>query len=148
MSTHTQLIYHIVYSTYNREWTMVLEDKRRLYAFMNGVLKNKNCHLYRINGMEDHLHILMHIHPTISLASLVKDIKLASIDFIKSEGIFPDFNGWQDGYGAYTVSYRDKDHLINYIKNQEEHHKKEDFLDEYKRLLEEHGIEFDPKYLL
>jgi REP element-mobilizing transposase RayT len=124
---------------------MVLENKRRLYAFMNGVLKNKNCHLYRINGMEDHLHILTHIHPTISL---VKDIKLASIDFIKSEGIFPDFNGWQDGYGAYTVSYRDKDRPINYIKNQEEHHKKEDFLDEYKRLLEEHGIEFDPKYLL
>ena len=148
MSTHTQLIYHIVYSTYNRERTMVLENKRRLYAFMNGILKNKNCHLYRINGMEDHLHILTHIHPTISLASLVKDIKLASIDFIKSEGIFPDFNGWQDGYGAYTVSYRDKDQLINYIKNQEEHHKKEDFLDEYKRLLEEHGIEFDPKYLL
>jgi REP element-mobilizing transposase RayT len=148
MSTHTQLIYHIVYSTYNREQTIALENKRRLYAFMNGILKNKNCHLYRINGMEDHLHILTHIHPTISLASLVKDIKLASIDFIKSEGIFPDFNGWQDGYGAYTVSYRDKDQLINYIKNQEEHHKKEDFLDEYKRLLEEHGIEFDPKYLL
>jgi REP element-mobilizing transposase RayT len=61
---------------------------------MNGVLKNKNCHLYRINGMEDHLHILTHIHPAIPLASLVKDIKLASIDFIKSEGIFPDFGGW------------------------------------------------------
>ena len=148
MSTHTQLIYHIVYSTYNREQTIALENKRRLYAFMNGILKNKNCHLYRINGMEDHLHILTHIHPTISLASLVKDIKLASIDFIKSEGIFPDFNGWQDGYGAYTVSYRDKDQLINYIKNQKEHHKKEYFFDEYKRLLEEHGIEFDPKYLL
>jgi len=148
MSTHTQLIYHIVYSTYNREQTIALENKRRLYAFMNGILKNKNCHLYRINGMEDHLHILTHIHPTISLASLVKDIKLASIDFIKSEGIFPDFNGWQDGYGAYTVSYRDKDQLINYIKNQEEHHKKEDFLDEYKRLLEKHGIKFDTKYLL
>jgi REP element-mobilizing transposase RayT len=148
MSTHTQLIYHIVYSTYNREQTIALENKRRLYAFMNGILKNKNCHLYRINGMEDHLHILTHIHPTISLASLVKDIKLASIDFIKSEGIFPDFNGWQDGYGAYTVFYRDKDQLINYIKNQEKHHKKEYFFDEYKRLLEEHGIEFDPKYLL
>jgi len=115
---------------------------------MNGVLKNKNCHLYRINGMEDHLHILTHIHPAIPLASLVKDIKLASIDFIKSEGIFPDFGGWQHGYGVFTVSHRDKDQLIDYIKNQEEHHKKEDFLDEYKRLLEEHGIVFDPKYLL
>jgi hypothetical protein len=79
---------------------------------------------------------------------LVKDIKLASIDFIKNEEIFPDFEGWQDGYWAFTVSNRDKDQLINYIKNQEEHHKKESFLDEYKRLIEEHGIEFDPKYLL
>ncbi len=78
----------------------------------------------------------------------MKDIKLASTDLIKSEGIFPDFNGWQEGYGAFTVSHRDKDQLIDYIKNQEEHHTKEDFFNEYKRLLEEHGIEFDPKYLL
>jgi len=127
---------------------MLLDNKRRLYAYMNGFLKNKNCHLYRINGMEDHLHILTHIHPTIALATLVKDIKLASIDFIKAEGIFPNFEGWQDGYGAFTVSHRDKDQLINYIKNQEEHHKKENFYDEYKRLIEEEGIEFDPKYLL
>jgi len=98
--------------------------------------------------MEDHLHILTHIHPTVALATLVKDIKLASIDFIKSEGIFPDFEGWQNGYGAFTVSQRDKDQLINYIKNQETHHKKETFYDEYKRLIEEHGIEFDEKYLL
>jgi len=127
---------------------MVSENKRRLYAYMNGFLKNKNCHLYRINGMEDHLHILTHIHPTVALATLVKDIKLASIDFIKSEGIFPDFDGWQNGYWAFTVSQRDKDQLINYIKNQETHHKKESFYDEYKRLIEEHGIEFDEKYLL
>jgi REP element-mobilizing transposase RayT len=78
---------------------MIQQTKRKLYAFMNGILKNKNCHLYRINSMEDHLHILTHIHPSISLASLVKDIKLASIDFIKSKGIFTDLGGWQDGYG-------------------------------------------------
>jgi REP element-mobilizing transposase RayT len=148
MSTHTQLIYHIVYGTYKREKTMVLNNKRHLYSFINGIPKNKNCHLYRINGMEDHLHILTHIHPTVALATLVKDIKLASIDFIKSEGIFPDFDGWQNGYWAFTVSQRDKDQLINYIKNQETHHKKESFYDEYKRLIEEHGIEFDEKYLL
>jgi putative transposase len=59
-----------------------------------------------------------------------------------------DFDGWQDGYGAFSISHRDKDQLINYIKNQEEHHKKENFYDEYKRLIEEHGIESDPKYLL
>jgi hypothetical protein len=78
----------------------------------------------------------------------VKDIKLASDDFIKQERIFPKFNGWQDGYGAFSESIKAKDRLIEYVKNQEVHHKKVSFLDEYKALLEEFEIEFDEKYLL
>ncbi|MFL0684889.1 REP element-mobilizing transposase RayT [Algoriphagus aquaeductus] len=148
MGTHTQLIYHIVYSTKHREPTMVQDEKKRLFAFIHHLLTNKNCHLYRINGMEDHLHILTHIHPTIAISSLVKDIKLASDDFIKREDVFPKFKGWQDGYGAFTESIKEKDRLIAYIRNQEEHHRKVSFLDEYKALLKEHEIEFDEKYLL
>lgn len=148
MATHTQLIYHLVFSTKHREPTIVPEQKKRLFAYIHNLLTNKNCHLYRINGVEDHLHILTHIHPTIAISILVKDIKLASDDFIKSEGIFPDFKGWQDGYGAFTESIKAKERLINYIKNQEEHHRKISFLDEYKQLLKEYEIEFDEKYLL
>ena len=127
---------------------MVQDEKKRLFAFIHHLLTNKNCHLYRINGMEDHLHILTHIHPTIAISSLVKDIKLASDDFIKREDVFPKFKGWQDGYGAFTESIKEKDRLIAYIRNQEEHHRKVSFLDEYKALLKEHEIEFDEKYLL
>lgn len=127
---------------------MVQDEKKRLFAFIHNLLTNKNCHLYRINGMEDHLHILTHIHPTIAISSLVKDIKLASDDFIKREDVFPKFKGWQDGYGAFTESIKEKDRLIAYIRNQEEHHRKVSFLDEYKALLKEHEIEFDEKYLL
>jgi REP element-mobilizing transposase RayT len=127
---------------------MVQDEKKRLFAFIHHLLTNKNCHLYRINGMEDHLHILTHIHPTIAISSLVKDIKLASDDFIKRENVFPKFKGWQDGYGAFTESIKEKDRLIAYIRNQEEHHRKVSFLDEYKALLKEHEIEFDEKYLL
>lgn len=148
MATHTQLIYHLVFSTKHREPTIVPDQKKRLFAYIHNLLTNKNCHLYRINGVEDHLHILTHIHPTIAISILVKDIKLASDDFIKSEGIFPDFKGWQDGYGAFTESIKAKERLINYIKNQEEHHRKISFLDEYKQLLKEYEIEFDEKYLL
>ena len=98
--------------------------------------------------MEDHIHILTHMHPTISVSALVKDIKLASSDFIKSEGIFPNFKRWQDGYSAFSESIKAKTRLINYIKNQEVHHKKVTFLEEYQALLEEYEIKFDPKYLL
>jgi REP element-mobilizing transposase RayT len=148
MSTYTQLMYHIVFSTKHREPTLVQDQKKRLFAYIHQLLTKKNCHLYRINGVEDHLHILTHIHPTIAIATLVKDIKLAADELIYREGIFPKFKGWQDGYGAFTESIKAKEKLMNYIRNQEEHHKKESFLEEYKRLLEEHEIEFDEKYLL
>jgi len=98
--------------------------------------------------MEDHIHILTHVHPTLAVSSLIKDIKLSSNKFIKAEKIFPEFGGWQDGYGGFTESIKAKDRLINYIKNQEEHHKKVSYIDEYKALLEEYEIVFDPKYLL
>lgn len=124
MGTYTQLIYHIVFSTKYRHPTMIPDQKKRLFIYIHHLLTNKNCHLYRINGVEDHLHILTHIHPSISISSLVKDIKLSSNQFIKAEGIFPDFKGWQNGYGAFSANLRSKEILINYIKNQEEHHKK------------------------
>ena len=101
-----------------------------------------------MNGMEDHIHIFSDLHPTVSLGDYVKDIKIASNLWMKESGKFPLFEGWQDGYGAFTYSIKEKDIIINYIKNQKEHHKSESFYDEYKRLLEEHGIEFDEKYLL
>lgn len=148
MSTYSQLIYHIVFATKNREPTIVLSEKKRLLAFIHHLLTNKNCHLYRINCMQDHIHILTHVNTTISIAALVKDIKLASIDFIMREAVFPSFKGWQDGYGAFSESIKSKDRLIQYIKNQEDHHQKVTFLDEYMALLEEHEIGFDPKYLL
>lgn len=74
-------------------------------------------------------------------------MKIASSIWIKKENIFPDFNGWQDGYGAFTYSINDKDRLIEYVKNQREHHKMKSFKEEYTELLKEHGIEFDEKYL-
>jgi len=148
MSTYTQILYQIVFGTKNKERTMIESGQESLYKYIWGILKNKKCHLYRIGGVEDHLHIVTHIHPTVAPAYLIKDIKIASSAFIKAENIFPDFNGWQDGYGAFTYSISAKDDLIEYVKNQKEHHRKISFRDEYIRLLKEHGIEFDEKYLL
>jgi putative transposase len=110
-------------------------------------LKNNKCHLYRLNGVEDHLHILFSLHPSVALSNLVKDIKLGSTSFIKEKGIFPQFAGWQDGYSAFTYEYKSKENLIEYVKNQEEHHQTKTFLEELKELLKEHQVEFDEKYL-
>jgi len=148
MSTYTQILYQIIFSTTHRVPSLKAENRIELFKYIWGILKNKKCHLYQIGGVADHLHIITHIHPSTALADLVKDIKLASSEYIKSQKLFSEFNGWQDGYAAFTYSIDAKDSLINYVKNQEEHHKKVNFIDEYKSLLAEHKIEFDEKYLL
>ena len=112
MSTYTQILYQIVFSTRNRKKCLCKKDREKLFMYIYGILKSKECHLYRINAESDHLHIVTHIHPSVSLAALVKDIKLASTVFIKNEFLFPGFNGWQDGYGAFTYSIGAKDNLI------------------------------------
>ncbi|MES2654449.1 MAG: IS200/IS605 family transposase [Bacteroidota bacterium] len=148
MSTYTQILYQIVFSTKYRAHTLNRENQQELYQYISGVLKNKNCHMYQIGGVTDHIHILTHLHPSVSLASLVKDIKLSSSELIKTNNTFPDFSGWQEGYGAFTYTIEAKDNLIKYIQNQEAHHHKKTFKEEYIELLNEHGIEFDEKYLL
>lgn len=148
MSTYTQILYQIVFSTKQREQTLNAEQRPELFKYIWGILQSKKCHLYQIGGVSDHLHIVSHLHPNVALSNLVKDIKLASTTHIKTKNIFPQFNGWQDGYGAFTYSIKEKEQLIAYVKNQEEHHKKKTFKEEYIELLHEHGIEFNEKYLL
>jgi len=87
------------------------------------------------------------LHRTVALSGLVKDIKLATSDWIKRENVFPNFRGWQDGYSAFTYSIDAKNKLIQYVSNQVEHHKLKSFKEEYRDLLNEHGIEFDDRYL-
>ena len=148
MSTYTQILYQIVFSTKNRVSTLEAENRKELFKYIWGVLQKKKCHLYQIGGVDDHLHIVTHLHPSIALADLIKDIKLASTENIKERNLFPKFNGWQDGYGAFTYSIKEKEKLITYVKNQEAHHKIKTFKEEYIKLLNEHGIEFEEKYLL
>lgn len=148
MSTYTQILYQIVFGTKYREKVLLKDGRDELFKYITDLIKNKNCHLYIINGVEDHIHIVTHLHPTVSLSSLVKDIKLASSIYIKENNLFKDFINWQEGYGAFTYSIKEKDRLIEYVKNQVEHHRKKSFREEYVKLLDEHGIEFDEKYLL
>jgi REP element-mobilizing transposase RayT len=144
---YTQIIYQIIFTPKFRTPCMLKSTRHQVFQYISGVIKNKNCHLYQINGVEDHLHILTHLHPSISLASFIKDIKISSNGFIKDHRLFPQFVGWQDGYNAFTYSYSAVPDLIKYVQNQEEHHRKISYLEEIKALFKEHGIEFEEKYI-
>ena len=148
MGTYRQIFYQIVFSTKNREMSISEEHEEELYKYIWGIINNHKCKLYRINSMPNHIHIFSDLHPSVSLSDYVKAIKVASSIWMKETGHFQQFAGWQEGYGAFTYSIRERDMIIDYVKNQKEHHRQENFYDEYKRLLEEHGIAFDGKYLL
>ncbi|XVJ66620.1 MAG: IS200/IS605 family transposase [Lacibacter sp.] len=148
MSTYRQIYYQIVFGTRMREMTINETHEQELYKYIWGIINNHKCKLYRINSMPDHIHIFSDLHPSVSLSDFVKAIKVASSLWMKESGKFPGFTNWQEGYGAFTYSQKEKDRVIDYIKNQKQHHAKQNFFDEYKQLLQEFEIEFDEKYLL
>lgn len=118
MSSYRQIFYQIVFRTKSNKHALTEEHCDELYKYISGIIKNKNCTIYRINGVSDHIHIVCDLHPSVALADLIKDIKIASNIWMKNSGKFPDFNGWSDGYGAFTYSIKEKDRLIEYVKNQ------------------------------
>ncbi|MEI6748155.1 MAG: IS200/IS605 family transposase [Bacteroidales bacterium] len=146
MSSYRQILFHLIFRTKDSRKTIVREHSEQLYAYLMGFIKNKNCFLYQINGMEDHLHILSDLHPSIALAEYMRDMKASSSMWLKHSGKFPEFEGWADGYAALTYGWKDKDMIVNYIKKQQEHHKVETFEVELRRLLKEQGFEVNDKY--
>jgi REP element-mobilizing transposase RayT len=148
MSTHTAIRYHIVFSTKDRTPALTHDRREDLFRYIWGIIRKRRGHLYRINGVEDHVHILTSLHPTVCLADFVKEIKTGSAHWIKEKAVFKRFSHWQEGYGAFTCSHREIAGLIEYIKSQEQHHRKVKFEEEYRKLLMEAGIEFDERYLL
>ena len=148
MGTYHQSLYQIVYSTKQRNPSLHATSRPLLFRYLGGVLTKKKCHPYQIGGIEDHIHIVTDIHPTIAVSNLVKDLKLAADDFIKNQLLFPNFCGWQNGYASFTYSIDAKDNLIRYVLSQEEHHRKKGFIEELRELLKEHKIDFDERYLI
>jgi REP element-mobilizing transposase RayT len=142
MATYCQLLYHMVWSTHLRKPAFHKDHLREMHGYIHGILKAKGCHVYRIGGVEDHIHILTSIHQSMCASNLVRDVKASSSKWLRGHPHFPDFEWWQDGGGLFTVSWSEKDTVIEYIKNQEAHHRTESFIDEYKRLIREAGLEF------
>lgn len=147
MSSYRQILYHILFATDQRKPTLDERYCSDLYQYICGIAKHRNTRIYQINGVADHIHILCDLHPSISLGNFVKEIKVATNAWMKTSGKFSIFEGWQDGYGAFTYSYKEKSILIRYIKNQKTHHDIESLEEEYRRLLKENGVAYDERYL-
>jgi REP element-mobilizing transposase RayT len=147
MSTFTQLYVHIVFSTQGHANLLHGEKKIRVYKYMTGIIKNLGHIPIIINGMADHVHILVGLAPDKTISDLVKEIKRASTNFINEQGWFPGKFAWQEGYGAFSYGQSQLQTVINYIKNQEKHHQTKNFREEYISLLKKFKIEFDEKWL-
>lgn len=145
---YTNLLYHIVFRPKNSEPVISLAHEEVLYRYIWGYVTNKKGTLYRIGGMPDHIHMLVLLPPTLAISDFVHDLKISTSVFLSSKkDEFPKFKGWAKSYCALTYSKHEKDVVLNYIKNQKEHHKKVSFKDELVTLLEEMGVEADLKYL-
>lgn len=138
---------HLVWSTKNRAPLIDKKIKEELYAYMAGISNKLESKVIQIGGIEDHVHILCKLSRKIAMMKLVEEIKSHSSKWIKSKGVSYQNFYWQNGYGGFSVNPKEIDIVINYIKNQEEHHKKRTFQEEYRMFLNQYKMEFDERYV-
>lgn len=135
---------HLIFSTFQRTPNLTSEVKRDLHPYLAATLNNLDCQAIEVGGVADHVHILYRQSRTSTIARVVQDLKTSSSKMLKSS--IRDF-AWQAGYGAFSVSPTESTAVIAYIRNQEEHHKKLSFQEEYRQILEELGVSFDERYV-
>jgi len=145
--TYSQIYIQIVFAVKYRQCLIKKQWEEELYKYITGVIQNKGQKLLAINGIPDHIHILIGMSPACCLSDLVREIKKSSNKFILEKRFVEGVFAWQKGYGAFSYSHSALENVINYIKNQKEHHRKVLFKDEYKCFLKEQKIEFDDRYL-
>ncbi len=147
MSTFSQIYIQVVFAVKGRDSLIAQTWEGELYKYITGIITNKGQKLLAINGMPDHIHILIGMKPSCCLSDLVREVKKSSNEFIK-EKKFTRFNfQWQEGYGAFSYSHSALDNVIAYIHNQKEHHIKKSFKEEYVEFLEKFKIEYKQEYL-
>ena len=138
---------HLIWSTKNREPIIDKNIKDDLHAYMAGICNKLECYAMEIGGIEDHVHIVCKLFRKLPLMKLIEEVKSHSSKWMKTKGDQYQNFYWQNGYGAFSVNPKEIDVVINYIKNQEEHHKKQTFQDEYKAFLNQYKIEYDERYM-
>lgn len=147
-NTYTALNYHLIFSTKNREPWIHQDIEQKIWEYIGGIARKNNMSALCVGGVEDHIHILARIPPVLSVSKALQLLKGASSHWIHET--FPELRGlgWQDGYGAFTVSQSALRDTKRYIQNQREHHKSRSFKDEYLAFLKKYEVEVDERYLL
>lgn len=138
---------HVVFSTKYRSHSLRREFRERLYEYMGGIARRLKGHLIEIGGVEDHVHLLIAIPPTLALSDAIRDIKAGASKWLNELPENTSPFEWQKGYAAFTVSYSQIESVRRYLQSQEEHHHRQTFEEEYVAFLRRHEIEFDPKFL-
>lgn len=145
-NTYTQLHIQFVFAVKYRQALILEPWKKRLHQYITGIFQNNQHKMLQINSMPDHIHILVGVRPHQSISALIQNVKSESTKWIKEQGLSTSF-AWQEGYGAFSYSKSHVPDVIRYIQNQEEHHRKQSFLEEYKSFLKAFDIDFDEQYI-
>lgn len=146
-NTYTQIYIQVVFAVQGRQNLIQPECKDELYKYIAGIIRNHEQKLLVINGVADHIHLLLGLKPNIALSDLVREIKANSSKFINEKGWIKGKFNWQEGFGAFSYGHSQLDSIISYIQNQEKHHQEKSFKDEYLSLLRKFDVAFQDKYI-
>lgn len=146
-NTYSQIYIQLVFAVKGRQHLIHKNWKNELYKYICGIASNNQQKIYAINGVSDHIHILISMKPVCSLSELVKEIKASSSKWINEKGFIKGKFQWQEGYGAFSYSRSHVDRVVRYIENQETHHAKQTFKQEYLEMLKRFEIVYDERYL-
>ena len=146
-NTYTQIYIQIVFTVQGKRNLIPMNCRDELYKYITGIVTNRGQKLIRINGMPDHLHILIGLQPSMAISNLVRDIKAISSKFVNEKNWVRSKFNWQVGFGAFSYGHSQLNRIIHYIDNQAKHHQKRSFKEEYIELLRKFKIDFDEKYL-
>lgn len=143
----TQLYLHLVFAVKYREAMLTKNIRSTVFEYISGIITNMKHKSIIVNGVSDHIHILIGLNPSVSISNTVHDIKRSSSLFINTEKLCKEKFAWQEGFGAFTYSRSQLENIYHYIKNQEKHHEKSTFRKEYLKFLELYDIVYDQRYL-
>ncbi len=146
-NTYTQICLHVVFAVEGRQSLIAPEHNDEVQKYITGIVTGQRHKLIAINNMPDHLHLLVGLRPDAALSDLVRDVKAGSSKFINEKRWVTGRFSWQEGFGAFSYARSQLGAVIRYIENQAEHHARRSFRDEYLRLLERFGVDYDQKYV-
>ncbi len=146
-NTYSQIYVQVVFAVKGRQNLIPKARKEELHKYITGIVTNRGQKLLAVHCMPDHVHVFMGLKPTVTISDLVRDIKAGSSKFINDKRWIRGKFNWQEGYGAFSYAHSQLGTVIRYIENQEEHHARRSFKDEYLQFLEHFHVEYDEKYL-